>query len=995
MPKVNKTQTSFSAGEVSKQIYGRIDNPRYEQSLFYCQNYLPLIQGPLTRRPGTKYVGYVKDSTKLPTLIPFQFSASQSYILEMGDQYVRFYTNEGQIVTSSNSFSVNGKYALSGSQGSAYFNMYGVRTAYSAAKNEVIYSSSVVAAGSVLEVYSPFSWQDIKQIKYAQKNDTIYFAHPNYTPWKLVRTGINTWDMKQVSLSDGPYLPLNSYKTIADQAAVFLQTKAYSRPLYEWFGNISGFSDSISNGSNCVVVQTGPIFTISSVVNVSSTLLTINTLTQSNFNVGDSVCIQCGSSQQNADLKNIGTSGYGALSTKWGEPAADTITNSNAALASFLVDSIVGTTTFNVRSNIPVFQSTSLGDRNWTVQPALFQLLTGSSSQYWADVKTGSTYTQSISFPPNTFFSNTQCLRPIALWLNATRYYGWIGEIYSAASCTFIAAPGQGAAIPLGSSTVWNLGVYNYINGFPSSIGFHQDRLILAGCPAFPQQIDGSMAGGAYEVFSASGSNAIVNANNAIQFGFNSQDLNQIKWVLSAPQGLLAGTQGGEWAVTPSTQNAALTPTNVKADQVTAYGSADTQAIFVGNAAIYIQRAQRKVRELLYYWQVGNFRSTNLSELSQHITTPTISKLVAQKEPNAFVWALRDDGNLLSLTYNRDDITLQANSGWARHVIGGQSDASGSPPRVNSLAVIPSSDTSFDELWMVTQRYLNGSTLGCVEFMLKPFDDFQAQETSCHLDCSGQYASSIVVSGLTVAGSCVVTAPNHGLANSSVIRFYNTVGMNISFTDINGYLQSSNPLNYQTFVVSSASTNNFFIRDFNGNYINTNSCSIYTGSAVVNKLVTSVSNIPWLAGETVSVVADGGIHVNTTVSLAGVLNLSYPAAKVNFGYSYNSDAQLLRSKDGSAQGTSIGATRRVHRVAFMLHNVGDLSFGPNFTRLIPFELYSADATMADNAPPLFDGIIREGFESEYSFDDSVCFRQNSGLPGMIQSVTRFLEEQDV
>src|SRR5216684_8164926 len=109
MPKVNKIQTSFKSGEVSKQVYGRVDDPRYDQALIYCQNYLPLIQGPLTRRPGSKYVSYVKDSTKPPVLIPFQFSQTQSYIIEVGDLYMRFYNNEAQIVTSSNSFQVHGK----------------------------------------------------------------------------------------------------------------------------------------------------------------------------------------------------------------------------------------------------------------------------------------------------------------------------------------------------------------------------------------------------------------------------------------------------------------------------------------------------------------------------------------------------------------------------------------------------------------------------------------------------------------------------------------------------------------------------------------------------------------------------------------------------------------------------------------------------------------------------------------------------------------------
>lgn len=954
MPKVNKIQTSFNAGELSKQIHGRVDNPRYEQGLLYCQNYIPLVQGPLIRRPGTKYVGYVKDSTKLPVLIPFQFSNTQNYILEFGDKYVRFYQNEGQIVTSSNSFLVTGLYApyfQNAIPGLVRFTA--IRSAStSGGPQESILGTSLISAGSILELTTPFAFADLKGIKFSQKQDTLYLTHPNYYPTKLVRTGLNTWDLKQIYNQDGPYLPLNSYQTIADLASVTFSPDS-TGPLI----NIqAGSSVLISNASAIAI----------------SNYIRLTTTTPHGFLSGQKVVVTGVS----------GTSEVNNVDVPSGTIPTTNITNSSPQNAYW----VIGNTTTNTIDLLgSAFSNPYVG--SGVVAPAIFQLtqMQQGSSYIWADTQANSSVVSALFLSQRTI----GIINPT----NALRYYGRVWKVFNAGKAQIILDTPQ-TLIDTSIISKWYFGAWNNLTGFPSATTFHQDRLMYSGPSSYPQEVDGSMTG-QYELFSASGSNSIVNANNAVQFNLNSQDINQIRWMLSSPLGLLAGTNSGEWAIVPSTQNASLSPTNIKADQVTAFGSADSQAIFVGNAAIYIQKAQRKVRELLYYWQVGNFRSTNISELSQHITVPAVTKLVSQREPHPVVWGLRSDGALLSLSYNRDDVTLQANSGWARHILGGKSDTANTIPLVSSIAVIPSGDSTFDEMWLVTQRYMNGSTLGCVEYMTKPFDDFQAQETAAYLDCAGNYSSSIVVTGLSVAGSCIVTASNHGLTNSSTIRFYNTVGMNISLTDINGYVQSSNPINYQTFVVTSASTNNFFIRDFNGNYINTNSCSVYVGSAVVNQLISSISGISWLAGETVSIVADGGIHVNTTISQAGVLTLAYPAAKVNFGYAYNSDAQLLRSKDGSAQGTSIGTTRRVNRVAFMLHNVGDISVGPNFFRLIPAQLYNADANQTDVAPPLFDGILRDGIESDYGFDDTTCFRQSSGLPGMIQSITRFLEEQDV
>src|SRR5258708_5573447 len=108
MPKVSKLQSNFSAGEVSPIVYGRVDAQRYKAALATCLNYLPTLQGPLIRRPGTKYVANAKDPANPPVLIPFQFSATQSYILEFGNLYIRFYTNGGQVLTNTNVFKVAG-----------------------------------------------------------------------------------------------------------------------------------------------------------------------------------------------------------------------------------------------------------------------------------------------------------------------------------------------------------------------------------------------------------------------------------------------------------------------------------------------------------------------------------------------------------------------------------------------------------------------------------------------------------------------------------------------------------------------------------------------------------------------------------------------------------------------------------------------------------------------------------------------------------------------
>ena len=99
MAKASAIQASFSGGEISPLSYGRVDNPRYKESLAICLNYIPLIQGPITRRPGTQFVGRCQYASQKSRLIPFVATATSPYVVEFtGNGLIRFYQN-GAVVT--------------------------------------------------------------------------------------------------------------------------------------------------------------------------------------------------------------------------------------------------------------------------------------------------------------------------------------------------------------------------------------------------------------------------------------------------------------------------------------------------------------------------------------------------------------------------------------------------------------------------------------------------------------------------------------------------------------------------------------------------------------------------------------------------------------------------------------------------------------------------------------------------------------------------------
>jgi hypothetical protein len=104
MPRTTLALTSFVSGEFSPKMDGRSDFDKYSSGTKTLENFLIHPQGAATRRVGTQFIAEVKDSTKKTRLIPFEFSTTQTYILEFGDQYIRFFKDKGQITESTKNY---------------------------------------------------------------------------------------------------------------------------------------------------------------------------------------------------------------------------------------------------------------------------------------------------------------------------------------------------------------------------------------------------------------------------------------------------------------------------------------------------------------------------------------------------------------------------------------------------------------------------------------------------------------------------------------------------------------------------------------------------------------------------------------------------------------------------------------------------------------------------------------------------------------------------
>lgn len=90
-------QQNFSKGELSEDLLGRIDVSAYSTGLKRARNVIILKYGGVTKRPGTRFVAEVFKDQGV-RLVPFQFSLTQTYALELGQAYMRVLAGGAKVI---------------------------------------------------------------------------------------------------------------------------------------------------------------------------------------------------------------------------------------------------------------------------------------------------------------------------------------------------------------------------------------------------------------------------------------------------------------------------------------------------------------------------------------------------------------------------------------------------------------------------------------------------------------------------------------------------------------------------------------------------------------------------------------------------------------------------------------------------------------------------------------------------------------------------------
>lgn len=103
MGQIKLWQPSFNGGELTPLLEAREDLQKYPHGCRRLRNFHGIIQGPARRRAGSRRVAITKDNGEA-WLLPFIKGRNTAYMLELGDNYARFYRDRGQLLNSSSPF---------------------------------------------------------------------------------------------------------------------------------------------------------------------------------------------------------------------------------------------------------------------------------------------------------------------------------------------------------------------------------------------------------------------------------------------------------------------------------------------------------------------------------------------------------------------------------------------------------------------------------------------------------------------------------------------------------------------------------------------------------------------------------------------------------------------------------------------------------------------------------------------------------------------------
>lgn len=517
------------------------------------------------------------------------------------------------------------------------------------------------------------------------------------------------------------------------------------------------------------------------------------------------------------------------------------------------------------------------------------------------------------------------------------------------------------------ASTSFREGAWSTVRGFPSSVTLFQQRSWWGGTSNNPDTIWGSAS---TNYINMNPGTAL--ASDAITFTLASNQVNAIRW-MAPSRALLAGTSGQEWNLSGGAVSDPITPSAINARAETTHGSSNISPVQVHNAVLFLQRSGNRLREYTYDFYSDSYSAPDLTLLADHMVKLGILQLDYQQELNSVVWAIRKDGALLGMTYERPQDVVA----WHRHITGNQQDFTDG--QFQSVAVIPHPTVNEDQTWVVVNRSLSRN-VPIISIIATPISSGSPPHVTGRLITYYAIAHGFApTNAITVRG----TSSSFWFDGSFTV---NTVIDADHFTVIASG-SADFPPNGTGGFVSIANTQKRYVEylDTQGGFygsLQTDAALTYSGVAA-----STLSGLSHLEGQVVDILGNGAVYPQQIVTSGQVTGLSPQVTQAEVGLHFNSTILTMRPEAGADQGTAQGARKRFSEVAVRLDN--SLGVTINGDQLE----FRTSTNPMDAAPPLFTGDKRVD-NLGWDRDGRIEIKQTQPLPLTVLAIMGVLTVTD-
>ena len=958
MTRVHDLQSAFNAGELSPRLSARMDFSKYKHGLEVCENLIPLSEGGLMRRSGTRYVAEVKSSSVKGRLKRFEFSVTQAYVLELGNQIMRFYRHQGQITVANTDAAITNGTFTSNITGWDDVSTGSGSIAHDATNGDL----DLDPGGTSTDV--AIAEQDVTTTNTNQEH-VIKFRVKG-APGDKIEFQVGT-------STGGSQILAAVEKEVGYHCVAFTPTAS---PFYIQFLNDGAFRNKIVSIDDVSLI--------------------------------DNAGVEIDTPWPEAELFDVE-----------GPQSADTLYLFHDAYPTYKLQRL-GHTTW------------SLIEVPWVDGPYLDQNTTATTLLPSAASGLGINLTLSSTTGVNggAGWQSTDVGRLVRYKKSTAWGYAVITSITS--TTVAVADVRSNFEATPDAQTTWRLGSWSGTTGYPQQGAFFEQRLYAAATDDEPQAFWASQTAD-FENFKPDNGSGTVEADDALSFTLDSDTMNAIRWLSAGEDTLAIGTAGGEWV--PTADGIVITPLDITVRRQTSHGSARIQPVRVGKVVLFVQRAGRKIREYGRDDLGVAYTAPDMTRLAEHITKGGVAEMDYAEEPNSIVWVVRNDGQLLSMTFRRDEDVV----GWGRHKLGGvfledtditkvwQYDDSTSTFVDETLdakgtsnadwTLFPSTEavndyvafgytSTFTQLKFdyangtagiggaVDWEYWNGTTWNALSGLTDNTTGFTAAAAD-GLTVSWTLPSDWATRTLSSAESLyyvrakisIVYPTNPVLDQGYVLGTTHAVVESVAVipgADGSGQTKDSSDRDEVWLIVKRTINGatkryiEFFELDYSTG--DDQEDAYYLDSMITydGTTATALTGYDHLEGQTVGIWADGAIQSDKTIS-SGAITIDNAAAVVQGGLRFKHSMKTLKITAGNPSGTPAGKTKRIYGLTFILLNSHTLKFGPDVNNLESKD-FRVVADPMDTGAPLFTGEQFVEFPGDYKQDPRIVIESDDPAP---------------